>query len=160
MVRDAGRFTVTDLDAAHSVLREVFEERTGDTHRWCNLSFEVDEELAPEPDSVLFGFLAARGPSSPLTTVMSARGGKRPHGPQLGIQHRAGPRCAEQLREASLELPDGWRVVQDHPRRGLVVALPDSTTVEEIAAWVLPAMHILNRAPTTDGVLYEVFEAS
>ena len=36
----------------------------------------------------------------------------------IGLQHASGPRVAGTLRDLGLPLPEGWRITQDHPRRG------------------------------------------
>ena len=63
----------------------------------------------------------------------------------VGIQHQAGTKAAQQLREAELPIPTGARVRQDHPRRGLVVEWPDDATSEELADWLFASMRVLNR---------------
>lgn len=120
---------------------------------WCNLSFAAPDEGEAD-DSALFGFLAARGPSNPLATVMAATRGRRPKPIQVGIQHRAGTKAAAQLREAALQLPPGSRVAQDHPRRGLVVEWPENAEVATLIAWLFPAMRVLGRTSVTDDVDY------
>ncbi len=108
---------------------------------WCNLSFEELEE-ADNFDSPLFGFLAARGPANALATIMR----DNPDKPlSVGIQHQAGTKAAQQLREAELPLPPGARVRQDHPRRGLVVEWPDDIASEDLADWLFASMRVLNR---------------
>lgn len=147
----AGRFPAHDMSQAEDLLARVLHAESS----WCNLRYEPVEEDEQSPESALFGFLAARGPANPLATVMAATSGRRPRPIEVGIQHRAGVKAAAQLREAELFVPDGARVAQDHPRRGLVVEWPDTAEVSVLAAWLFPAMRVLGRAPTTDTVLYE-----
>ena len=147
----AGRFPTHDTSQAEDLLEKVLRTESS----WCNLSFEPLEDDEQPPDSALFGFLAARGPANPLATVMAATTGRRPRPIEVGIQHRAGVKAGGQLREAQLFVPDGARVAQDHPRRGLVVEWPDTADVVLLAAWLFPAMRVLGRAPTTSAVLYE-----
>lgn len=147
----AGRFDAGDLDAATKLFTDVLAIESS----WCNLEFEsLDDDETPA-ESALFGFLAARGPANPLATIMAPRTGRRPQPAQVGIQHRAGTKAAAQLREEALVLPEGARVAQDHPRRGLVLEWPESATVHVLAAWLFPALRILGRAPTTNDVIYE-----
>lgn len=127
---------------------QLFESIRSTPGSWCNLSFEELED-ADNFDSPLFGFLAARGPANALATVMR-------DSPEallsVGIQHQAGTKAAEQLREADLPIPQGARVKQDHPRRGLVVEWPDEATSEELADWLFAAMRVLNRTRIGDFV--------
>lgn len=157
MLIEAGQCPADDRAVIGAIIESVSDRI--DIERWCNFSYEIDEDAGGAPDSFLFSFLAARGPSSPLATVTSGSAGKRPTGPQLGLQHRAGQKAALQLREAGIELPGGWSWVQDHPRRGLVVELPSPVAAPAITDWLLRAMAVLNRAPTTGTMLYEVFES-
>ncbi len=147
----AGRFHADDTGAAASLFAEVL----GVDSSWCNLEFEgLDDDETPA-DSALFGFLAARGPANPLATIMAPSVGRRPRQAQVGIQHRAGTKAAVQLRDEALVLPEGARVAQDHPRRGLVIEWPESAGVPLLVAWLFPAIRILGRAPTTSDVIYE-----
>lgn len=151
MTSRAGRFAADDLDALGSLFTQVLAAEGS----WCNVVFEpIEDENMPE-ESALFGFLTARGPANPLATIMAPTTGRRPTPAQVGIQHRAGTKAAAQLREEALVLPDGARVAQDHPRRGLVVEWPADVDVAYLVAWLFPAMRILQRAPTTDYVLHE-----
>lgn len=152
---EAGAIAGGDLASVTAVIAGVLA--ADGTERWCNLTFEVDEDAGPGTgDSALFSFLAARGPSSPLATIMSAGVGPI----EAGIQHRAGVKAMLQLSEAGVERCDDWVVRQDHPRRGLVVLVPEGTGADAIARWVVESMDALNRAPTTGRITYEVFEAS
>jgi hypothetical protein len=62
----------------------------------------------------------------------------------LGLTHATGRRALAQLRDASLELPAGWIVAQDHPRRGLVITLPVGVAHEVIVTWAVRAVHVLS----------------
>lgn len=147
----AGRFDAHDAESATQLFERVLEE----PGRWCNLSFEPIDDGNIAADSGLFGFLAARGPANPLATVMS---------PakdvswllEVGIQHQAGTKAATQLKEAELYGPTNARVVQDHPRRGLVVRWPQNEDLAALQAWIFPAMRELSRAPSTNAVLWEI----
>jgi len=151
MVSDAGRFRDNDDGTLRGLLERFWapEQTSGE---WCNLEFEVDEDHpAYVPDSPLFGFLAARGPASPLVTII---GGEEDKPNQLGIQHRAGTKVRRTLVDAGILSPSDGRLVQDHPRRGLVVEVPRDTDREAWASWLLVAMHELNRSPVTGWVVW------
>ncbi len=146
---DAGRFDANSINHAVSVLGSVL----ANPGSWCNLEFEAIDENEGPPESVLFGFLAARGPANPLATVMVPKPGQPL---EVGIQHRAGVKAAAQLTEADITLPEGARVVQDHPRRGLVVKWPETADTAVLINWLFPAMRELSRHPNTNFVLYAV----
>ena len=99
---------------------------------WINLSPALDDD-EPPPRSSNFGLFSGRGPDVPLCTWV-------PGTPtQVGIQHGAGPKVVEVLRNLQEAVPDGWRVTQDHSRRGLVAILPEGTGNEDALDWLLRA---------------------
>lgn len=153
---EAGAIGRGDVAAVTAVVASTLGagREAGDGERWCNLTFEVDED-SDGGDSPLFSFLAARGPSSPLVTVMRSGGGPV----EVGIQHRAGVKAMAQLVEAGVDRGADWVVRQDHPRRGLVLAVPADVEAAAVAEWIVRSMDALNRAPTTGRITYEVFEA-
>lgn len=151
MEATAGRFDAHDIDSAV----ELFEQVLKKPGRWCNLFFEpIDDDSIPA-ESALFGFLAARGPANPLATVMSPAKDVS-WSLEVGIQHQAGTKAAAQLKEAQILGPTTARVVQDHPRRGLVVRWPEDEDLPSLQAWIFPAMRELARAPSTNAVLWEL----
>lgn len=159
MLVEAGTVAAVDRLALVGVVRSALTG--GDIERWCNISLIVDEDdPQATPDSPLFGLLAARGPASPLATVMGATVGRKATPPQLGLQHKAGQKAAIQLTDAGLDLPDGWQWLQDHPRRGLIIVLPGGDCSVELIDWLLPAMNLLNRAPVTGSLGYELFSVA
>ncbi len=149
----AGRFDAHDLASALTLFSRVL----ANPGSWVNLSFEPIEDENTIPDSPLFGFLAARGPANPLATIMSPTKDVD-YLLEVGIQHQAGTKAAAQLKEADLFGPKTARVVQDHPRRGLVVRWPQDEDLNALQAWLFPAMRELARAPSTNAVLWEIRE--
>lgn len=147
MERSYGSLSGQDLSGLRELLTAVAETPGS----WLNMSLEeLDGPEAPG-ESFLFGFLAARGPANPLVTIMR----ESPEKPvSVGIQHRAGTKAAHQLREAELPIPGAGRVRQDHPRRGLVVEW-NGGDVEDLTAWLVPAVRVLNRARTNDALHWE-----
>jgi hypothetical protein len=116
---------------------------------WINLSPGLDVDVPPPPRSALAGLIGARGPTVPLSTWTPAQ---RRDPATVGIQHGEGPRAIDLLTERGASLPDGWRKVQDHPKRGLVVVPPEATTLEALDAvleWVLRAAGALCPVPRT-----------
>ena len=100
---------------------------------WINLSPALDEDEEPPPRSSTFGLFSGRGPDVPLCTWVP--------GPpvEIGIQHGAGAKAVQVLRDLGKPVPDGWRVTQDHSRRGLVVLVPDGTANDVVLDWLLDA---------------------
>lgn len=100
---------------------------------WINLSPALDEDEDPPPRSSTFGLFSGRGPDVPLCTWVP--------GPpvEVGIQHGAGPKAVDVLGNLGEPVPDGWRVTQDHSRRGLVAVVPDGIPDEQVLDWLLRA---------------------
>jgi hypothetical protein len=93
---------------------------------WVNLRPAVDPDDDPGlPSNALLGMFGARGPAVPLCTW-------HPGDRLAGVEHGTGPKVARRI-----EVPAGWRVVQDHPRRGLVVKVPDEMSTEQVLAWLV-----------------------
>ena len=93
---------------------------------WVNLQPEVDEAAAQEEQgSGFFAAFGARGPAVPFCTWLPAER-------SAGIQHATGPKLARRV-----DVPAGWRVVQDHPKRGLVVQVGRDVPSEDVLRWLL-----------------------
>jgi hypothetical protein len=122
-------FGLNDRAAVLARMDQLREGKKG----WINLSPALDEDEEPPPRSSTFGLFSGRGPDVPLCTWLP--------GPpvQIGIQHGAGAKAVEVLRNLSQPVPDGWRVTQDHSRRGLVVIVPNDTPDTETLDWLLKA---------------------
>ena len=69
----------------------------------------------------------------------------------LGLQHPAGSKAKPLLAELGNAVPEGWVVVQDHVRKGLVVAVPGDVGAEVALAWLLRAARLLSTIPLTGG---------
>lgn len=127
---------MADLDAARS--------------GWINVEPLFDEGDEPPAQSPMFGVFSGRGPDVPLATWTPAeRRGRREEPPSVGIQHASGPKAVARLTERGVPLPPGWRVLADHPRRGLVVAVGAGATHDEVLAWLLAAAEALSNVRLT-----------
>lgn len=139
------RFDAADTEEVLARMRHM----TGAGRGWINLEPEVQEDVEV-PGVGLFSFMSARGPAIPLCTwsaPRTVRGRRRP--PSLGIQHGTGTRAAARLEERGLAVPRGWRVSQDHPRRGLVVEVTALAQEAQMLGWLLKAATLLSWAPPT-----------
>jgi hypothetical protein len=118
---------------------------------WLNLSpgLDVDVDDAPAPRGALGSLFSSRGPTVPLGTWTPAQ---RRDPSTVGIQHGEGPKAVGMLAEWGAPVPEGWRVLQDHPKRGLVVVVPSTTEAGEldrVLAWLLRAAGALCSWPRT-----------
>ena len=67
------------------------------------------------------------------------------------MQHAAGERVRQRLITAGVGVPEGWRIVQDHPRRGLIVTPSPDTSHHDVLAWTLEAGRSIDHGPTRPG---------
>ena len=113
---------------------------------WINLLPNVDPDDVP-PEST-FRVFSVRGPSVPLCTWKPADLTAR-SAPcvSIGVQHGAGVKVVPKLAEIDVVVPREWRVLQDQPRRGLVIAVPTSEDHDRVLEWLLRAGHALCPLP-------------
>ena len=115
---------------------------------WINLRPAVDADEAPQPAAGIFAVFGGRGPDVPLCTWVAGERRKGRQGdPSIGIQHSSGTKAAARLAEAGIAVPQGWRVVQDHPKRGLAVEVPATAPHGEVVTWLMRAGEGLSRIP-------------
>lgn len=106
-----------------------------DARGWVNLRPDLDD--LPPPSKGWFGnVFSNRGPAVPLATW-------HPGERAAGIEHGTGSKL-----DGRAHVPTGWRVVQDHPRRGLVVHVPDAVADAEVIRWLVELGEELSPVPT------------
>ena len=119
---------------------------------WVNLlpgvpSDLLDEQAArPSVLSALFG--SSTLPVSMATWMPPGSRGRR-EVVTVGLMHDRGRHAVRQLQGFGVEVPVGWRVRQDHPRRGLVLLVPPGAAHDEVARWLLRAGERLAAVPLT-----------
>ena len=119
---------------------------------WINIGpdlDEVDPRALGRPS-----FFSGRGPTIPLGTFVPGSG-RADH--QVGLEHGAGKGAARLLAEAGLELPPGCRLVQDHPRRGLILALAPTTEAAVVARLLLSVAVELTPIPLPEQWTAEIY---
>jgi hypothetical protein len=107
---------------------------------WVNLYPETTEHHdadAAEGGGLLAGVFRGRGPAVPMGTWVAATD-KAPA--SVGLSHGARQKVAPVLREAGIFAPGTWKLVQDNPRRGLVVRVPADASPDEILHWLMSAV--------------------
>jgi hypothetical protein len=123
-------------------MRELATSRDG----WVNLQPLVDEEDVPPTSVGVLGWISAKGPSVPEATWVP--GEKKRNGAvapdSIGLQHGGGPRARVALAEAGTPIPAGWKILSDHPKRGLVVTLPEGTDPKAVVDWLITAARVLS----------------
>lgn len=113
---------------------------------WVNFDAGVDKDVRVPSRSAFGSLFSARGPDLPHCSWVP-----EPNAPtSIGIQYASGPRALTRLADAGLTLPSGWRRLQDHPRRGLVLAVPAGSSpgdLDEVLVWLLRAGRELSTVP-------------
>ena len=108
---------------------------------WVNLYAEVeDEEGMARPGAPAIGLGAmfrTGGPTVPTATWVMPTG-KDPG--TVGIAHAARSKVLPVLVEKGIEPPAGCFRLQDNPRRGLVLRLPDPVATADVIAWMMEAI--------------------
>ena len=110
--------------------------------QWVNLQPAIDPAELPPPRSFVVGLFGNQGPLVPFCTWHR---GER----MAGIQHASGPKLVRRI-----DVPAGWRVTQDHPKRGLVVEVPGGVGDAEVLGWLVRVAAPLG--PTADLWVAEV----
>ena len=125
---------------------------------WINFHPAVDDDTEVPEGSSLFGIFSASGPAVPICTWMPGKWrGERRERVSIGVQHAAGPRAVARLGSVGVEVPAGWRVRQDRPRRGLVVMVPAEQDHDTTLNWLLRAGAALSAVPLTGAWRAAVF---
>ena len=153
---DYVEFLTDDLRPALARMEELTERQDG----WINFEPAVDTDDLPPARTGLAGLITGRGPDVPLATWTpgvqggAARSGAgsaagrrakgRPTPPSVGIHHGAGPGARARLDAAGCGVPHGWVVLQDHSKRGLVVAVPPDVPHADVLGWLLRAAAALS----------------
>lgn len=132
-----------DRERVVARMARMARERDG----WANLS-PVLPEGVEQPRQGLLRFLGARGPEALLATWVPGEPTRDGFGPTtIGLQHAAGKRIGAMLAEAGLPVPEGWRVTQDHPSRGMVATVPDDVDLDNLLGWLLRAAEEVTTLP-------------
>ena len=118
---------------------------------WVNFEPAVEAEDVAAAGSGTFALFSGRGPVVPLATWTPAttqrRGRREPA--MIGLQHPAGSKAKPLLAERGHSVPEGWTVVQDHVRKGMVIALPDGVPPAVALQWLLRSARLLATVPLT-----------
>jgi hypothetical protein len=117
---------------------------------WLTFDPAIDERF-PAPAENLFGkIVSGRGPAVPRATWVPADvDRRRPEPMSVGILHGTGSDAVGRLAEKDIALPDRWRVVADHSKRGLVAWVPIDIPLDHVLDWTLVASRALTRVPLT-----------
>jgi hypothetical protein len=141
-------FTFTP-DAPDVVVARM--DRLGAAHDgWINLLPLIREEDQPPPATGFGTLFSGSVHQVPVCTWAAGTVGRRGIEPDsVGIQHATGTKVVARLVTLGHPVPEGWRWVQDHPRRGLVLRVPVGTAHAEQLTRLLEAGTVLSLVPVT-----------
>jgi len=144
--KETFEFTPPDITRACGALAELRQLGDG----WMNLLPGVPEGAAEPEPAGLFAIFGNRAAPVTMATVIPPKAERRAgEGVSVGIMHPTGPKAVARLREAGVEVPDGWVVRQDHARRGLVFRTPPTAPDNEILTFAVRAGDALCLVATT-----------
>ncbi|HPB45042.1 MAG TPA: hypothetical protein PLP95_04235, partial [Microthrixaceae bacterium] len=134
--------TTTTIDRAEELVA-IFEELQSTGSGWLNIVPELPEgtEVPATPNSL--AIFSRRGPVVPLATWTTTEP------TELGLLHGTSQRARFALADTVAAIPDGWRVLADHPRKGLVVVPGAGLGHRVVARWLLDALTVLCLPPHT-----------
>lgn len=137
-------------------------DRLGSAHDgWINFRPAVPPEDEPPPPTGLGALFSTARYDVPICTWVAGKVGRNGVEPDsLGVQHAAGPEVFAHLATIGISVPAGWRRVQDHPRRGLVVRPVPGTAHAEELSWLLEVGAALSAIRLTGSWVAEVHEVS
>lgn len=138
-------FARDDRDEVLSRMEGLAQERSG----WMMLQPGFDEADSPPPRAGVLAVFSSAGPSVPICSWVPGR--RRRNGAldpiSIGIEHGSGPRVVGTLASLGVPVPEGWRVVQDQPKRGLVIVLPMADRHDLALEWLVRAGVALSKVP-------------
>jgi hypothetical protein len=137
-------------------------DRIGEAHDgWVNLRPVMPPEQEPPPPTGLDALFSTAVHDVPICSWVVGKPSRHGVEPDsLGVQHSAGTKAVAHLGSLGVSLPRGWRSVQDHPRRGLVVLAPAGTAHAEELAWLLQAGTALSSVRLSGQWRAEIHEAA
>ena len=138
-------FDPGDLDEVAAVMDAMAAAHKG----WVNFEPSVDPDDLSGAGAGFFGLFSGRGPEVALATwtppTVSRRG--REERAMIGLQHGAGRRIKTQLADVGHAVPEGWIVVQDYVKKGMVISLPPGVAHADVLRWLLTAARATSPVP-------------
>jgi hypothetical protein len=127
----------------------VMVDLTAAQKGWINLYPGIHPDDEPPTPSILGSLFSGTGPPVPVCTWVAPQPGQKPPHAELGILHKSGPKAIRKLADDTITVPDHWKVLADHPKRGIVIAVHPDTPHEEALEWLMRAGAALTRIPLT-----------
>lgn len=153
---DGLRFERSDTGVILARMSEAAVTRDG--RRWMNMVPDVDPDDVPSSQGLLGAAFSGRGQAIPEGTWVPPATGRRGITPaSLGIGHGQGRDALQFLAERGVVVPTGWTPRQDHPKRGIVIDLPETEgALEAVLGFLMRALEALSPVEC-DGRFIAVF---
>ena len=117
---------------------------TSDFIFWFNIEPDVDERSI-HTGSIFWKAFSSRGPRIPQFTWTSATDRKGNYQPsEIGLTHPTGIAVLERIKSFQINIPDEWRLIQDHPKRGIVFQLPATYHSEEVVMFATSGIPVVS----------------
>jgi hypothetical protein len=118
---------------------------------WINLLPGVPEdEVEAVPRGIFSAFFGnAQAPVSMCTWMPAGSARARAGEQTVGVLHPRGRYAVSQLDRLGVPVPSGWRVSQDHARRGLILHPGPAARAPDVLEWMLRAGAALAVVPLT-----------
>ena len=124
-----------------------------DGRRWLNVVPDADENEI-HTGSAMWKVFSSRGPVIPQLTWFPAHEHRDQRQlAQVGLAHATGRGAMERLVEHGVDVPDRWRLVQDHQKRGVIFAIEDGAEVEPVLTFGMAAIRLLSPFQFEDAFL-------
>ncbi len=137
------------IPADPHVVLEAMQALATAQHGWITLQPGIDPDDTPPQRSIIGALFAGTGPPVPVCTWVAPEATQKPPHVEVGILHQAGPKAVRRLRADGVDVPEGWVVLADHPRRGLVIAVHPDSAHADVLDWLIRAGTALTRIPLT-----------
>jgi len=141
-------FRPEDTSVVGEIVR-VMAELTAAQRGWINLYPGIHPDDEPPAPTIFGSLFSGTGPPVPVCTWVAPQANQKPPHAELGILHKRGPKAVQKLAEDGITVPDTWRVLADHPKRGLVIAVDPGGAHQAVLEWLLRAGAALTRIPLT-----------
>tara|TARA_B100000953_G_scaffold194716_1_gene160408 strand:- start:677 stop:1153 length:477 start_codon:yes stop_codon:yes gene_type:complete len=135
-------FTDQNYEDVTALLRD--NHQVDKQNYWVNIEPAV-EEAEVHSSSLFWKMFSSRGPVIPKFTWVPSYEKKQELMPaQIGITHPVGTKAVQRLRDFEVRVPPEWVVHQDHPKRGIVLSLPEIYSEEEVIHLATRSLRVLS----------------
>ena len=144
-------FSGIDIDGIADEMRSFAHGADG--KRWLNIVPDADENEI-HTGSVFWRLFSSRGPVIPQLTWVPTHPTKNGVEPaQVGLAHATGKSALERLSDRGVGVPNGFRPIQDHQKRGVIFVLDTNVPERKIIEFGTGALRELSPFAFEDAYL-------